>query len=96
MLMNRDRVRLMPVKLCEGLIHRATRGEIMNQIVFNATTRIWAQREGEREGHGKNHRGFMMSEPSCERAFPLTGKEILLQSVSLLTPACNRHKHAPP
>jgi len=36
-----------------------------------------------------------MSEPSCERAFPLTGKEILLQSVSLLTPVRNRHKHAP-
>lgn len=40
--------------------------------------------------------GFMMSEPSCERAFPLTAKEILLQSVSLLKPGCNRHKHAPP
>ena len=53
------------------------------------------EREREREGHGKNHRGFMMSEPSCERAFPLTGKEILLQSVSLLTPVCNRHKHEP-
>lgn len=37
-----------------------------------------------------------MSEPSCERAFPLTGKEILLQSVSLLTPVRNRDKHAPP
>lgn len=36
-----------------------------------------------------------MSEPSCERAFPLTGKEILLQSVSSLTPVRNRHKHAP-
>lgn len=36
-----------------------------------------------------------MSEPSFERAFPLTGKEILLQSFSPLTPACNRHIHAP-
>lgn len=39
--------------------------------------------------------GFTMSEP-CERVSPLTGEEILLQSVSLLTPACNRHKHAYP
>lgn len=53
-------------------------------------------REREREGHGKNHRGFMMSEPSCEKAFPLTGKEILLQSVSLLKRGCNRHKHVLP
>lgn len=74
----------------------------MNRIVFDTTTRIWAQRDvesergREREGHGKNHRGFMMSEPSCERAFPLTGKEILLQSVSLLKGGCNRHKHVPP
>ena len=78
----------------------------MNQIVFDMTATTCAlesdrrrekDREGERERerHGKNHRGFMMSEPSRERAFSLTGEEIRLQSVSLLTPTCNRHKHAP-
>jgi len=79
----------------------------MNQIVFDtASVEIGLreicrqrergrERERERERHGKNHRGFMMSEPSCERAFALTGKEILLQSVSLLTPVRNRHIHAP-
>lgn len=65
--------------------------------VFHAVTEMWAERsERWREGRGKNHRGFTMSEPSCERVCPLTGEEILLQSVSLLTPGCNRHKHARP
>lgn len=40
--------------------------------------------------------GFTMSEPSCERLFPLTGEEILPQSVFPLTRAWNRHKHARP
>lgn len=43
----------------------------------------------------KNQGGFTVSEPCCERAFPLKGKEILLQSVSLLTPVRNRRIHAP-
>lgn len=54
------------------------------------------QKQRWREGRGKNHRGFTMSEPSCERVSPLTGEEILLQSVSVLKRACNRHKHARP
>lgn len=37
-----------------------------------------------------------MSEPSCERVSPPTGEEILPQSVSPLTPPCNRHKHTCP
>lgn len=28
MLMNKDRVKVRPAKLCEGLIHRATRGKL--------------------------------------------------------------------
>lgn len=63
---------------------------------WNVGTERSVRGERWREGRGKNHRGFTMSEPSCERVCPLTGEEILLQSVSLLTPVCNRHKHARP
>lgn len=54
MLMHRDHVKARPYSPYDGLIHRATRGEIKNPIIFD--TMIWAQSESERRGHGKNHR----------------------------------------
>lgn len=67
----------------------------MNQIVFMTTTWKTERKMQRGGGHGKNHRGFMTSEKSWAKAFLLTGKEILLQSIFLLTPVCNRHKHVP-